>query len=343
MRHVFLQNCGTASGSATPPSGGMIWKGQILTTEQCAFVLCQNAGLFIPGQSGLANTASLRDTSFENNYKRSLYCTGISGFSGHNLQVYNNNSNTAIAGLEFDAAAYVVRGVQVDNVVVRATSTNSPYTAFKISGANADLRTCRVRGVIWDNFDYSGQSRFDGWQFDRIAQNCGLVDSGSSAALLFKPRGDGSGNKTPLRLTGGAGGTPSTTGEWVEYEIPSGGLVLSNSGLSANTTYNVYLGEAGGTVSLSASATATAVDTATGYTVKSGDTTKLFVGRCATDGASNFIAATEAGWLNPLLVPTSQLGVFGSIWIDITGDQRVKSSGVLPASDTDGVVVGTQT
>jgi hypothetical protein len=39
MDHVFVQACGTNDASSTPPSGGMKWKGQILSMHQCAFAL----------------------------------------------------------------------------------------------------------------------------------------------------------------------------------------------------------------------------------------------------------------------------------------------------------------
>lgn len=51
------------------------------------------------------------------------------------------------------------------------------------------------------------------------------------------------------------------------------------------------------------------------------------------DYLSNMLG--DGTWTNPL-----RLGV-NSLWIDATGDLRVKTS--APTSDTDGTVVGTQT
>ena len=51
---------------------------------------------------------------------------------------------------------------------------------------------------------------------------------------------------------------------------------------------------------------------------------------------------TAGGWLNPNWIPASQVGVFNAQWCDSTGDLRVKTDGSAPTSDTDGVIVGTQ-
>jgi len=150
----------------------MIWKGQIMTMESCAFANGnENVGLFIKGRSGAANTVDLRNTTFENCKKRGLYVTGLQVFNAVNVQFYNNNSYTSTVQCEFDGSSYTIRQVQISNVTIRATSANNPCTAFKLSGGNVDFDSCRVRNVNWENFDFTGQVRFDGWQFDHVA-NC---------------------------------------------------------------------------------------------------------------------------------------------------------------------------
>ena len=346
LDNVFFQACGTSQAAvnlANPPlSGGIKWAGQILVMESCAFGNgVQNVGLYIPGQSGLAQTVDLRNTAFENCVKRSVYCTGASNFRARNCQFYNNDAFVSQNAVEFDATNYTVRNVDIDGSVVRATAGNSAYTAFKIGGANADLKSCRVRGTVWDNFDYVGQTRFTGWQFDQIRQDCDVVAAGATQ-VTFKPNTSLSrGAVSPLRLRGGSGGTPSASGEWVQCAIPSTGYSISNSGLSANTRYYAYFFDNGGSPAIELSTTAPATDAATGYPVKTGDATRLYVGSVKTDAGSLFLI-TASGWLNPLLVPGSQPGVYARVWTDGSNRLMVKYA-ADPASDSDGTVVGTQT
>jgi hypothetical protein len=164
MNQVFIQACGTSSASATPPSGGMAWKGQILTMEQCAFALNENVAFYVKGEAGLGQSVDIQGTAFENNNKRGVLVTGVKMFRGRNVQFYNNDSYIATNGIEFDGASDVISQVDLDGVVVRATSGNNPYTAFKISGVNADLGSCSVQNVAWDNFDYAGQVRQSGFK-----------------------------------------------------------------------------------------------------------------------------------------------------------------------------------
>jgi hypothetical protein len=171
--------------------------------------------------------------------------------------------------------------------------------------------------------------------FDQIKNDGELVVLDSST-LRFRPIGIG--NKVPHRLRGVNAG--STTGEWVPLELPTNGISVSNSGLGNSTVYNVYLYDNANAPALEVATTATAVDSSSGYTIKSGDATRLFVGSVQTDGSANFLTS-GTGWLNPSKVSGSQVGVAAFLWVDSTGDLRVKNS--APTSDTDGSVVGSQT
>ena len=342
MRQVSINGCGTASASATPPSGGMAWKGQVLTAQQCSFVTCENVGLYIPGQAGLGQCVDLQNVTFENNKKRGFYSTGVQGLRGKLLQFYNNNSYTATNAFELDGTTYTVRNVEIDGVIVRATSGNNAYTAFKISGGNAVLESCRVRRVTWDNFDHAGQTRFDGWQFDHVEAGCDLVAE-DPTTLTLRPSASRPvrSNKMPYRLRGGIGGTPSTSGEIIDLEIPASGISVTPSGLPASALrYYCYLYDNNGLPSLELSTTGF-VTSSIGYSVKSGDATRIYVGSVETDATPQF-KLTAGGWLNPNWIPASQVGVFNAQWCDSTGDLRVKTDGSAPTSDTDGVIVGTQ-
>ena len=347
LREVFFQSNGTNSASPVPPSGGMIWKGQILTMESCAFANgTYNCGLFIKGEAGLGQTVDLRNTTWENCFQKSLYCTGVAVFNAINCQIYNNNDYTALRGFEFDGSSFVVRQVRIENTTVRATSGNTNIVAFKISGANADLTSCRVRNTNWENFDFATQTRFDGWQFDNV-QDCGELVVETSTSALYRPKAyRGTGRSAPLRLAGprnqGGVGVASTSGEWIEYQLPSGGLVVPLASVLATTRYYVYLYDNIGVPSLEVSTTASVTDSASGYAVKTGDASRYYVGSILGGGSNATVATTGLGWLNPLPIPGSIGGTQSYLWADSTGDLFIKA-GSLPANDTDGTVVGTQT
>ncbi len=87
-------------------------------------------------------------------------------------------------------------------------------------------------------------------------------------------------------------------GDWLT--IPSGGATLSNSGLSANTTYYIYAYNNAGSIALEASTTARATDTTYGHQIKNGDATRTLVGMCRTNGSSQFQStpALVISWMN---------------------------------------------
>jgi hypothetical protein len=326
----------------------MIWKGQIFVMESCAFANgTENCGLFIKGEAGLGQTVDLRNTTWENCKKRGLYVTGVSMLKGRNLQFYNNNDFVATNQCEFDGASFTIRDIDIDGVTIRATSGNNALTAFKISGANANLNTCRVRNVSWENFDYAGQTRFDGWQFDTIPQECHLVVP-SSSEIYYRPKSvNGSGRSTPIRLSGPNNatgvGVASTSGEWIEWQLSGLGLFLNPATLPlvAGTRYYIYFYDNDGVPTLEPSTTVPVADTSSGYMVKTGDATRYYVGSVVAGASNGTVATTASGWVNANLISSSQTGVPAYLWVDVTGDLRIKTS--APTSDTDGTVVGTQT
>jgi len=283
LQQVFVQNCGVPANDAVPKSGGMRHKGQILTLEQCSFTINDNVALYVPGEAGLALQVNITDTTFENNHSRHLLCTGVSGFTARNVQFYNNDANRATVQCEFDGSNNVVRMVDIDGAVVRATSGNAPLTAFRFTGGNLERNNCRVRNIIWDNFDYAGQTRFDGVPFDYVAEACSLV-VGDGATLLLKPA---NGNQVPLRLRGKG----STSGEWTAARLPSKGLYVGNAGLAPSTRYHAYLYDNNGAMALDLSTTPSAQDPDSGYTVMQGDATRYYVGDVSTDAQGRFVVA----------------------------------------------------
>jgi hypothetical protein len=274
LGHVFIQACGRAGGAG----GGMRWKGQICTLDQCAFTLNRNVALLVPGGAGLAQTLELNNTAFENNFDRHLLCTGISALKGRNLQFYSNDQNKVRTAFELDGARDTVRYVDIDGVVVRATAGNAPFTAFKVSGGNAELDNIRVRNVVWENFDYPGQARFEGFLFDHVAQCCRVYVTSPAELVLAPDRAESRGNCTPLRL----GGAASATGEWIAAAVV-GAVAHSIPRLAPNRLHSIYLWDDRNVKRLEASTVEPVLDPLSGYLVKTGDASRLLVGRVRTD------------------------------------------------------------
>jgi hypothetical protein len=284
LAQVFFHGCGRAGAGL--PSGAMRWKGQVCSLDQCAFTENRNVALFVPGAAGLAQTLTIRDTAFENNQDRHLVCTGISGFRASGIQIYSNDAVRARSGLLFDASHHVVRGVEVNGAVVRATAGNGDFTAFAAQGGNLDAGN-RVRNVVWENFDHPGQRRFDGFLFDDVRQCCALRLV-SRTEIAFGPDPSAPrGNRSPLRLRGGGGGAPSATGEWVEAAILSD-LVLSSDAMAPGRTWWIYLYDDNGRMRLEASPAAPVPDRSSGYPVRPDDPARLAVGSVRTDASGSF-------------------------------------------------------
>ena len=81
------------------------------------------------------------------------------------------------------------------------------------------------------------------------------------------------------------------------YAIPSAGVTVSNSGLSASTLYYVYANVSSGSVSLSISATGHSTDSTAGNVgveIKTGDNAYTLVGMIYTNASSQFQDSTSA-------------------------------------------------
>lgn len=221
--------------------------------------------------------------------------------------------------------------------------TGATTTAFKISGSNTVLDTCRVSNIAWENFDYPNQTRFNGWQFDYIVNQCEFAVLSTTSAVLRPQSIAGKGNTIPYRLRGYVGGTPSTSGEWVPKQISSSGVSITQVGTSASTRYYVYLYDNNGAPALELSTTVNVTDSSTGYSVKTGDAAKLYVGSSLTTAVANgggFEFATSAiGWLNPTPITYSQPGLYAWMWYSSTSGALRRTLATLPTSDVDGALV----
>lgn len=146
-----------------------------------------------------------------------------------------------------------------------------------------------------------------------LAGQCHLAFS-SATALLLSPF---NGNRIFIN------------GEWLT--IPNSGVSLSNSGLSADTTYNVYALNSGESVALEASTTARATDTTYGHQVKSGDATRTLVGKVRTTAAGQFDATNPLNtisWFNRRLrnavaTSTASRATSSAPWVELHSELRL--------------------
>lgn len=328
-----------------PQSGGMRWKGQLLHMDQCGFTVNQNCAFYVKGQSGLGIGVLTHAVTWENNYRRHVFCTGITNWRSEGCQFHGNQSYKQWAGVDFDATDYTVRGVQWVNTKVRARSGEG--FGFRLAGTSALKSSCRVRTTIWDDFDYAGQRRFIGWEFDQVAQDCTIRTNSTSLVTLGPSNSIGVGNKTPLRLRGPenavSGGAAAQHGEYIEHPVSNSGLSLSNasnddegSALAANTTYNVYLYDNDGVPTLVASTVDPTVDLTHGYMVKATDWTKLFVGRVKTASGSTDFLTTGAAFLDPIGLNGTVQGTPEWLWHSASDRKLWLKLGSRPTADAGG-------
>ena len=79
-------------------------------------------------------------------------------------------------------------------------------------------------------------------------------------------------------------------------DIPAAGVLLSTTSLSPSTLYYIYAYMSGSTMTLEASATASAVNSVNGVRIKSGDATRTLVGMARTDGST--LWSLYKSWFN---------------------------------------------
>ncbi|WP_164938662.1 glycosyl hydrolase family 28-related protein [Bradyrhizobium guangdongense] len=291
-----FQSCGTASASVPPTSGAFQIKGLIAQFENMGFTTNNNVDLYVQGaDSSLQIT--IDGVDFEN-LKSSvlphIYVDGgLRGFIMQNSECLNNDLFVAQGCVWFNSAAAPIGNIKIDKVEVRATTNNNSYTAFKATGANTLTDTIRISDIYWQTFDLTGQTRFSGFNFAPISGQIRLAVAGTNSITLTPV---GFGASLPIKL--------ASTGEWVNVQLTTG-ITQAIGPLSANTTYDFYAynsasANAPYSIVLEANTTAPTVDASGGYNVKTGDSTRTFVGTITTDGSGNFTTSSAASsWYAP--------------------------------------------
>lgn len=163
LESCFINQCGLPGWVG----GGMYWKGQCLTLNNCAFTLNQNSALWVPGGAGLSSNLLVNNTAFENNLKRHITIFGLKNADFNNIQLYSNDTYKTDYGIYLNAADAVIANIRVNSCKLRATASNTPHYAFAAFGSNLNASTCQVVNAQLnrDNYGYPGQTINYGWTF----------------------------------------------------------------------------------------------------------------------------------------------------------------------------------
>jgi hypothetical protein len=191
-----------------------------------------------------------------------------------------SGTNTIVLSLTPALTVYPTGGV----FYFKAAATNTGNVTININGLGAkSIKKQTLGGLVeLKPGDIQGGTiqviAYDGTQFQQL----NLAGEGFRADCRLTYT-----NATTLTLVRKNGDRLCTNG--VNEQIPSAGVTLSNGGLSADTTYFIYAYMNSGTMTLEASTTGHAEDSATGMEIKSGAATRTLVGMARTNASSQFV------------------------------------------------------
>lgn len=356
LRNVWFQNCGNPAepfkavpNPATnddPQSGAVIFKGQNLLWNMGGWTVCHGVGFYMRGENGVGSDAVLENLSAENSGPRQVLCTGTNGLTLRRVHFYNSNIYQATVLSEtWSAGTWGCLNVRYEDCRVRCTAgaatggAGQPLTAFKNTKAAtfSPDQIPVVSGLIWQSFGGAGQVGFSGdWHFGGIPNQSYLTFAGQTVTLLADPL---KGSIIPLAIRWGGNGLFLETGQVVPHTIREVGYSLDTSAL-ANGTYNVYVYDSGNVVAL-VSGIPSIPNMVHGHPRRPDQTGLIYMGRFSR-AAGALLVGAAANWLNPTWVTG------GWSWVNSAGKAMIKATTAptyasLPSSDTDGVIVGTQT
>lgn len=356
LRNVWFQNCGdpAATFEATPnpslgddpQSGAVVFKGQNLSWIGGGWTVCKNVGFYMKGDSGLGADAVLEGLSAESTGPRQVLCTGANGLTLDRVHFYNSDAYPATVlcetwGVIFPCNDVVFRNCRVRMTIGAATGgAGQPLTAFKNTkpASFSPEQTPKVDGLTWQAFGWPGQIGFAGdWNFGGIPTQAYLSFSGQTVTLLADPIVGGT---VPLAIrAGGASGLNFETGHVVPHVVRTAGYSLDTT-IFADGIFNAHVADDINIVKvLSGPPNPPAL--VHGVMRRADIPGYVYVGRFARSGG-NLLTGAAANWLNPTWVRGAWQ------WSDATGRAMTKAAvaatyASLPSSDTDGVVIGTQT
>lgn len=320
--------------SARPNSGGVKWKGQISKHDNLAMTLNKNVSLYVEQGPATAQGLDLSGVVIEN----PQYCGAIiAGCANVRSAMGQSYCNSALSGAQcyfgwvLDGTSTVVQNVNISQHVVRATANDPDYAQWVMVGGSVAPQTIRVRDTIWDNFGYTRQKRFTSqWRFDATySDGIVCVAVGASEAYVQSSSFTPGGAFVPIRLRYAIGGN-SSDGEWASRYINQVAITKPGS----DGVYNVYLYDNANVVAAEAVSDAPVRDAVSGYYVKTGDATRIWVGRLAVSGGSWITAG--GGFLNPQRPDGPQPGVpISHFFNEADRSWNTKTVSTLPSSIND--------
>jgi len=151
----------------TPPSGTIKWRGQMGHFQDSGITESQNVGIFLPdGPSGTAFRTMLTNFTIENTRGVSLLVHGGDGLIGKGMDLRVNSAAFPTGGrcyahVLLDSSVSTVTGVELEGATIKADSGSTPFRAFEAVSA-ANLGDLKISGTRWQDYDYTGQTRFGG-------------------------------------------------------------------------------------------------------------------------------------------------------------------------------------
>jgi hypothetical protein len=230
---------------------------------------------------------------------------------------------TPTTAVTIDSSGRVGIGVTPSIATAKLTTVGGPIQLSPGTTSQDGIRITRATGIAQINGINNDNNAYNAITFATGANEAMRIDTSGNVGIGNTPSGT-----YKLEVTGGISGTSFTgsgsgitglsqevgqcrlvatsstvltlipiNGQFIKiagviYAIPSAGVTLSNSGLSASTRYYIYATISGGNVTLSASATAYATDTTAGNVgvrIKSGDNAFTLVGMIYTSASSQFV------------------------------------------------------
>lgn len=237
-------------------------------------------------------TAAMLGTLDMGSHKVSSVLSGTAKTDAPNIgQVQDNSTQYAVAGgspnaLTLTLAPALTAYVDGQSVVFSAASNNTAATTINVNSVGAknllrkDGSSLKVNDLQAD-FVYT--AIYDGVDF--ILQDTQVHTSGQCKISI------GGGDVILSRYNG-----YKLSINNVLEDIPAAGVLLPTTSLSPSTLYYVYAYMSGSTMTLEASATASAVNSVNGVRIKSGDATRTLVGMARTDGST--LWSLYKSWFN---------------------------------------------
>jgi hypothetical protein len=290
---AYTASSGTEALAWRPPtatannSGALVWMGLIGTFRNLDFTQNKNFSMYFT-EAGASDNATIENVDFENTYGKGLYAASLGNGTFTNSECLSTNaSGPTISCVQLGTgfAAGGVYNFQIKNIKVRSDVT--PTVGFEqfqnLNNGATFADTNRVTGITWQPvYDAAGQTRFNGFTFDPIPGQ-GIFSVSALNTVKLAPSGTGA--CMPMHL--------KATGEWVCYKLPTAGLSSVVGPTTPSTTFFFYLYNTAANTAPYAGAIEISLGgpvlDAAGYLVKSGDSTRTYIGTATTNGAGAFV------------------------------------------------------